>query len=123
MAITPSLRQTLGLAALEIRLSTPTAASGTSYHAEVVIPEELRAVRAALVDEQGHEHDAEDNVDRVALYGARIPPGRGRPCASGCVPSARAFPTPRRRSPSSCACCWPRAGGSPTSIQRSPGRR
>lgn len=92
MAITPSLRQTLGLAALEIRLSTPTAASGTSYHAEVVIPEELRAVRAALVDERGHEHDSEDNVDRVALYGARIPP-RSRPAVRVWLrPERQGFP-------------------------------
>ena len=70
----PGWRVAGGIDPLVIRLSVPSAARGARYHAEVVLPEELRSVRAALLDEEaGVVYDADPAADRVALYAAAVP--------------------------------------------------
>jgi hypothetical protein len=73
-AARPSARVAVGLDPLVVRVSVPAAARGARYHAEVVLPGELRSVGAALVDTDAQEvYDEDPEADRVALYAAAVP--------------------------------------------------
>ena len=64
----------LGWSALVIDVAVPSAAHAASYHAEVVVPEELR-LDAFIVDAQTGDllsTDIERNVDRGSLHAPRV---------------------------------------------------
>jgi hypothetical protein len=70
----PGWRVAAGVDPLVVQLSTPSAARGARYHAEVVLPYELRSVGAFLVDEEaGVVYDEDPDADRAALYAAAVP--------------------------------------------------
>ncbi|HWT21865.1 MAG TPA: hypothetical protein VN213_00005, partial [Solirubrobacteraceae bacterium] len=90
----PGWRVATGIDPLVIRLSVPAAARGARYHAEVALPEELRSVDAALVDEEsGDVHDRDPEADRVALYAADVPLGTRAEVVVAIRPQRRGLPT------------------------------
>lgn len=75
-AAKPGITERLGWSPLLIGLEAPGASRGASYHAEVIIPEELRFDACFLYDEETDEIYADDeDADRAALYAAGIPFG------------------------------------------------
>jgi hypothetical protein len=94
LAARPGWRVAVGLDPLVIRLSVPAAARGTRYHAEVGLPEEVRSVGAALVDEEtGDVHDEDPDADRVALYAADVPLGSRPEVVVALRPQRRGLPS------------------------------
>lgn len=68
------LARRLGWSPLVIDVAVPSAAHGASYHAEVVVPEELR-LDAFIIDARTDEllsTDIERGVDRASLHAPRI---------------------------------------------------
>jgi hypothetical protein len=72
------LSQGLGAAELTFNVDVPGAVRATSYHAEIVIPQELRITDAVLYD-----------VDDLTIYGSDTDADRGAVYASDLEPSAR----------------------------------
>jgi hypothetical protein len=82
----------VGLAQHYLDIEVPGATRAASYHAEVVVPEELRIAGAFLYDEEGgtiNVHAVDENVDRAALYAADIPLERKPPSIFLAVRSER----------------------------------
>ena len=94
LAARPGWRVAVGLDPLVIRLSVPAAARGARYHAEVALPEELRSVGAALLDDEtGEVHDEDPDADRVALYAADVPLGARPEVVVAIRPQRRGLPS------------------------------
>jgi hypothetical protein len=92
-AATPGFLERLGWYPLLITLEVPGASRGASYHAEVVIPEELRIEDCFLYDEDTGETFADDeNVDRAALHAALVPPGARTKLLFGLKAERTSFP-------------------------------
>src|SRR4051794_24001170 len=70
----------LGWESLAIEAETPAAARTASYHAEIVVPEELRIDGSFLFDQQkaGAVYALEKETDRALLYASSVPRD-GRP--------------------------------------------
>jgi hypothetical protein len=94
LAARPDWRVAGGISPLVIRLGVPAAARGARYHAEVVLPYELRSVGAALLDEEADAvYDEDPDADRVALYAAAVPRG-ARPRVDVAIrPQRRGLPS------------------------------
>lgn len=72
----PGVLEWLGWRPLLVEMEVPGVSRTASYHAEVVIPEELRFEACLLYDMDTDEVYAEDEeADRAALHAARIPLG------------------------------------------------
>src|SRR3954452_16801637 len=94
VAARPGWRVAVGLDPHVIRLSVPAAARGARYHAEVALPEELRSVGAALLDDEtGEFHDEDPVADRVALYAADVPLGARPEVVVAIRPQRRGLPS------------------------------
>ncbi|MEH3054978.1 MAG: hypothetical protein PGN13_13410, partial [Patulibacter minatonensis] len=69
----PSLPQRLGLAPVLVVIDVPGAAGGASFHAEVVIPDEVRIQAAFLFDETTDEVlSIDEHADRGSLYASGV---------------------------------------------------
>ena len=68
------VRQGLGIAALTFQINAPAAVRAASYHAEIVIPEQLRIEEAFLYDVEDLSiyGDADIDADRGALYASSL---------------------------------------------------
>lgn len=72
----PGVLERLGWAPLLVGVDAPGVSRTASYHAEVIIPEELRFEACFLYDMDSDEIYAEDeDADRAALHAARVPLG------------------------------------------------
>lgn len=72
----PNIVERLGWQPQLVELDAPGASRAASYHAEIVVPEELRFEACFLYDKESDEVYAEDNeADRAALHAARVPLG------------------------------------------------
>lgn len=72
----PSLLERLGWRPLVIELDAPGASRTASYHAEIVVPDELRFDTCFLYDtDSGEVHAADNEADRAAVHAASVPPG------------------------------------------------
>jgi hypothetical protein len=72
----PGILERLGWRPLLVGIDVPGASRGASYHAEIVVPEELRFETSFLYDMDNDEVYAEDEeADRAALHAARVPLG------------------------------------------------
>jgi hypothetical protein len=78
---------------LQIRLEVQGAA-GVNYHAEVVLPEELRSVTSLLADGASDElFDEDGEADRVSLHTDEIPRDAEPEIVVSARPERRGFPT------------------------------
>jgi hypothetical protein len=77
---------------LDIRLDAPGAA-GVSYHAEVLLPDELRSVGSVLADRATDElYDEDAEADRVSLHGLEVPRDAEPEIVVSARPERRGFP-------------------------------
>jgi hypothetical protein len=68
-----STHERLGWFPISVAIDVPAAAGPASYHAEVVVPEEVRILEAVMLDAE-HGFLAEDGEsDRAALYAPEVP--------------------------------------------------
>jgi len=75
-SVEPGIIERLGWRPLLVGLEVPSASRAASYHAEVVVPEELRFDACFLYDEETDEVYAEDqDADRAALHAVQVPLG------------------------------------------------
>lgn len=89
----PDVLERLGWRPLLVGLDAPGASRGASYHAEVVIPEELRLEASFLYDDETGRTFADDgNADRAALYAARVPLGARTKLLFGLKAERTSFP-------------------------------
>jgi len=77
LARAPTLADRLGWRAPWFTVETPASGRTASYHAEVVVPEELRVVRTVLGDAERQEaFAAEGEAERPALHAVDVPRDR-----------------------------------------------
>lgn len=89
----PDVLERLGWRPLLVGLDAPGASRGASYHAEVVIPEELRFEACFLYDDETGRTFADDgSADRAALYAARVPLGARTKLLFGLKAERTSFP-------------------------------
>ena len=89
----PGILERLGWRPLLVSVDTPGVSRGASYHAEVVVPEELRFEACFLYDQDTEEVYAEDeNADRAALHAARVPLGARTALLFGLRAERTSFP-------------------------------
>ncbi len=90
---TPGFIERLGWRPLLVGLDAPGASRGASYHAEVVIPEELRFNVCFLYDEEtGETFASDEDADRAALHAARVPLGSRTALLFGLQAERTSFP-------------------------------
>lgn len=89
-----TLRQKLGWEPLVVSLAIPSAARAASFHAEVVLPEELRSVGAYVVDRATGELFGEDGeADRVAVHAPDVPAAAQPELLIGVAAERAGFPS------------------------------
>lgn len=82
----------LGWRPLGVLVDTPAAGRCASYHAEIVIPEELRIAGAVLLDDEGGVYGTDEDADRGAVYSSSVPPGVRAQLVFGVLPERVGFP-------------------------------
>jgi hypothetical protein len=87
-------RRRLGWEPLVIELEIPSASRAASFHAEVVVPEELRAVAALIVDGgSGNVLGADGEADRVAIHAPAVPAAAAPQLVMGVAAERAGFPS------------------------------
>jgi hypothetical protein len=87
-------RRWLGWEPLVIELEVPSAARASSFHAEVVVPEELRAIAAFVVDARsGEVLGADGEADRVAIHAPDVPAAAAPQLVMGVAAERAGFPS------------------------------
>jgi hypothetical protein len=87
-------RRWLGWEPLVIELEVPSAARAASFHAEVVVPEELRSIAAFVVDPHtGEVLGADGEADRVAIHAPAVPAAAAPRLVMGVAAERAGFPS------------------------------
>jgi hypothetical protein len=87
-------RRWLGWEPRVIELDVPSAARASSFHAEVVVPEELRAVAGFVVDSRtGKVLGADGEADRVAIHAPDVPAAAAPRLVMGVAAERAGFPS------------------------------
>jgi hypothetical protein len=87
-------RRWLGWEPRVIEIEVPSAARAASFHAEVVVPEELRAIATFVVDARsGTVLGADGEADRVAIHAPEVPASAAPQLVMGVAAERSGFPS------------------------------